>query len=357
LEKLKILFLIPSLTNAGPIRVVQSLVDHLNDSYIDCEVWYFDTNEGLKFSCTTRKVNLNCIFRIKSFDVIHSHGIRPDFFVAFIKILGFKIVSVTTSHNIMSDDLYYQYNWFISKVFTKVWIFLWNFQNKVVVLSNQALEYYRNYISSDKLEVIGNGLPDCKTGPFIDNDYSIIQRIKKEYFVLGSCCFVTKRKGLEQIIQLLKLNNYLALVLVGSGPELNNLEQEAINLNVRDRCLFLGYRSNAQDYYPFFDVVVIPSRSEGFPLLLIEALRASKPVLLSEIPIFREIADSSFAVFFQLDNIPSLNNSLMEIFPIINEFGFNARKKFEVDLTVEKMAGRYMELYKRVARFNLNELL
>jgi glycosyltransferase involved in cell wall biosynthesis len=257
----------------------------------------------------------------------------------------------------MSDDLYYQYNWFISKVFTKVWIFLWNFQNKVVVLSNQALEYYRNYISSDKLEVIGNGLPDCKTGPFIDNDYSIIQRIKKEYFVLGSCCFVTKRKGLEQIIQLLKLNNYLALVLVGSGPELNNLEQEAINLNVRDRCLFLGYRSNAQDYYPFFDVVVIPSRSEGFPLLLIEALRASKPVLLSEIPIFREIADSSFAVFFQLDNIPSLNNSLMEIFPIINEFGFNARKKFEVDLTVEKMAGRYMELYKRVARFNLNELL
>lgn len=62
------------------------------------------------------------------------------------------------------------------------------------------------------------------------------------------------------------------LVLVGDGPERANLEEQSQQLVDRDRVLFVGWTTNVGAIMEQADVFVLPSRYEGFPNALLEAM-------------------------------------------------------------------------------------
>ena len=62
------------------------------------------------------------------------------------------------------------------------------------------------------------------------------------------------------------------LVLVGDGPERKNLEKEARNLKLSNYIFFAGYQENPYKFMRESDVFVSSSRSEGFGIVLVEAL-------------------------------------------------------------------------------------
>jgi glycosyltransferase involved in cell wall biosynthesis len=72
-----------------------------------------------------------------------------------------------------------------------------------------------------------------------------------------------------------------SLVLVGGGPLRTDLEALARGLDVGDRVLFPGRLPGAaqSDIFPMFDVACLTSRSEGFPIVLLEAGMAGVPVV------------------------------------------------------------------------------
>ena len=125
---------------------------------------------------------------------------------------------------------------------------------------------------------------------------------------------VTKIKGVHQTILALKhLPDYF-FIIVGDGIELENLKSLAKRENVYDRCWFLGYKKNAISYLKYFDVYAATSYSEGFSLSLIEAGQSKLPIVCSDIPIFKEQYNQNEAVFYQLDNIPSLANAITKAY-------------------------------------------
>lgn len=77
------------------------------------------------------------------------------------------------------------------------------------------------------------------------------------------------------------------LVIVGSGKEMNALENHAKDLNVRDRVFFEGEK-DATPYYTLADLILVPSLYEGYGLVIVEALAAGKPVLSTDVGIARE---------------------------------------------------------------------
>jgi glycosyltransferase involved in cell wall biosynthesis len=81
-------------------------------------------------------------------------------------------------------------------------------------------------------------------------------------------------------------------VLVGDGPDRVRLEQLAHRLGLDSaHCQFLGPRHPVLPYLRHFDVFLLPSRREGFGLAPLEAMAAGVPVVLSDLPAFRELTN------------------------------------------------------------------
>ena len=75
----------------------------------------------------------------------------------------------------------------------------------------------------------------------------------------------------------------LRIAIVGEGPLEAELRRQAQALDLDGTVVFAGPSSNAADELAAADVVVVPSRWEGWPLVVAEALRLERPVVASEV--------------------------------------------------------------------------
>ena len=83
------------------------------------------------------------------------------------------------------------------------------------------------------------------------------------------------------------------LVLVGDGERRGALEEEAERLGVRDRVHLLGVRHDVADLLGAADLFVFASRSEGFGLVVLEALAAGLPVVAQRLPTLAAMVDDT----------------------------------------------------------------
>ncbi len=103
-------------------------------------------------------------------------------------------------------------------------------------------------------------------------------------------------KGLDVLLEALALRRAagqpFTLFLVGQGPQKAALQQQAERLGLADRVRFLGSRPHDEltSWYQAADLFVLPSRSEGVPLVLLEAIACGTPFVASAVGGIPEIA-------------------------------------------------------------------
>jgi glycosyltransferase involved in cell wall biosynthesis len=285
-------------------------------------------------------------FRFSDFDIIHTNGIRPDLF-AFLYRKKIRY-HISTIHNFVFEDLFYTYNSLVSWFFGNIWLILWKRADKLVCVSKEMKFYYSKWFSPAKLGVIYNGIEetDNSLSPDIDVIRSINDFHSQGLKVLGSVGILTKRKGIDHVMYLVAADNRLAFVIIGEGKELQNLINLSERLNIINRCLFCGFRNNAVKYVRYFDLFIMPSKSEGFGLALIEAVQQKVPVICSDIEVFKELFNSAEVTYFKLEDLTSLS----EAFKIAIETGSVkadlAYVRYLNNYTASLMAGEYYKLYK-----------
>lgn len=79
------------------------------------------------------------------------------------------------------------------------------------------------------------------------------------------------------------------LLIVGDGPERDKLIEQAARAGVEERVVFAGFRSDARRLYDLMDCFVLPSRSEGLPVALLEAMSAGVPALATDVGSCRDV--------------------------------------------------------------------
>lgn len=67
-------------------------------------------------------------------------------------------------------------------------------------------------------------------------------------------------------------------VLVGDGPDEANLRRQAAQLGIEDRIVWAGFQKNVAPYYAMATIYALPSRSEGSPNVILEAMAAGLPI-------------------------------------------------------------------------------
>ncbi len=88
---------------------------------------------------------------------------------------------------------------------------------------------------------------------------------------------------------IVKQRDDVHFVLAGSGPEERALREKAAALNLTKHVTFLGYVTDTAQLYPALDLLLMPSRFEGLPMTLLEAMAMRVPVVASRLDGIAEI--------------------------------------------------------------------
>jgi len=190
-------------------------------------------------------------------DIVHTHFAKASEIFHFLnKALGIR--HVATKHNPRKGRIY-------------------NKLEHVIAVSKGVADSVRH----DNVKIIYNGIH-----PIHLADDAPIHSV----FTILAVGRLDKIKAFDRLInECSKLKFEFNLVIVGEGTERINLENLAINLNIKDKVKFLGFRLDIPQLMQRSDIVVVCSHSEGFSLVLIEAMFYSKMVISRRVGIAAEI--------------------------------------------------------------------
>ena len=343
---MKIAVILPSLLDTAPIKVAKDIVETLISQGCKVDVFYLREPVELIFNCSVRRIGIFEKIEFEKYDFIHSHMLRPDFYI-WIHRKSIQCVCVSTLHNEIGKVLEDYYGFIRSKIFTPLWVMFLRSHDKVVCLSKVAQNQLERKYRIKRVTYIYNG----RTVPqsFISKiDKKILKAKAEQFILLGVIANISRIKGISQIIEVLDDLEEYCLVIIGSGPELEHLKLLAREKGLEDRCVFFGYKKNAFVFLEYIDVYMMTSYSEGFPLVLIEAAQYSKPTVCSNLPIFKEFFNKNQVSFFDLDNKASLIEAIKDAVDRKNILAENIYSAYVKKYTKDIMGENYYKLFKKL---------
>ena len=122
-----------------------------------------------------------------------------------------------------------------------------------------------------------------------------------------------KRKNVNSLLEAKKIaNSDYYLVIVGDGPQFKKLNKKVQDEGIRD-VIFTGSRNDVENIIPSCDVLVLPSFSESFGLVLIEALACGKPVIGSDVGGITEIINDDVGLLVNPNKVSSIAEAIDKI--------------------------------------------
>ena len=169
--------------------------------------------------------------------------------------------------------------------------------------------------------------------------------------VLGAIGRLDRQKGFDVLLRSLAQVPQAQLVVVGDGQERDALERLAAELDLSERVRFEGWREDARRYLTTFDVLVVPSRFEGFPLVIVEAMLAGLPVVASAVGSVPEsVLDGTTGLLVPPEDAVALASALRTLLghPALRAQMGASGRKHALGFTSEAMARAYGDLYEKV---------
>jgi glycosyltransferase involved in cell wall biosynthesis len=148
-----------------------------------------------------------------------------------------------------------------------------------------------NVASPSKTSIVYNGIEiDRFSHPLNKETAQKKFDIAPTDFIFGNVGRLHEQKGHKYLLQAFaKVADRSRLLIIGDGDLKDELIKLAEDLQISDRVLFLGARSDVHEFLSVIDVFVVPSLWEGQPIALLEALAISKPCIASAVDGIPEI--------------------------------------------------------------------
>lgn len=290
--------------------------------------------------------SLSKLIRKLNPDIIHIHS-------SFAGMIRMKFLFSSFKKRIIYCAHGWSFNQDISLVrknIYKIMEFFLSFGcEKIINISNYE-EINSSFIENNKMITIYNSLPLCDDAlPHITHKFNKNSEVLKILFV-GR---LDKQKGIDLLVRSVNSmdeSNSCELTIVGDA-----VVNPIIEKKNTDNIKFLGWLDKTKVYQAMSeaDVLVIPSRWEGFGLVALEAMRAHCLVLASDAGALPEIVlneDTGFV--FHSGSLDSLEYELKQVkslSPLQKEIMEDkAYRRFEYCFSYNKMLDQIMKLYNLV---------
>lgn len=292
--------------------------------------------------------------RKNRFDIVHSHLAYPTGYIAVRLKKKLAVPVVITSHkgDIIPESRYRQ------RLIPRKRI-CWALEKADAVTAvSSELKHIIDELTSHKANslVIPNGvdMPPEIAGSMPETCAEMAG--KSFMLTLGR---LHRYKGLDVLLDAMKLlsdrgTEIPHLVIAGDGKEMENLQRQATNLGLAGKVTFCGAVFGDRKHWllrncGFF---LQPSRAEGMPLTLLEAMAHGKPVIGTKISGISElVTDRENGLLVEPEDSLSLSKAILAL---LNNKGI-ARMQSRAKLVASKMtwsaiADRYLDLYEQLLK-------
>ena len=280
---------------------------------------------GLMFKINAKKA-LEELLKEVDIDIIHGHYLFPAGAASVEVGKKHGIKTYVTAHGSDMFEMYKKQFFmrpFIKKVLKKAdVVFAVSNALKDEILATNVLNIknktrlYWNSVDIDKFK-------DTTNSSF----KSQFKNNKPIVLFVGN---IIKRKNVNSLLEAKKIaKSDYNLVVVGGGPLLKNLKDKVANENISD-VYFTGSRNDVEEIIPAGDVLVLPSFSESFGLVLIEALACGIPVIGSNVGGIKEIITSEVGLLIDPNNPETIADAIDKMIldgEFRNNLASNARNR------------------------------
>lgn len=310
--------------------------------------------ESAIFPCAG-KFDFKLILLIRGFiknnkiDLIHCHGYKSNFY----GLLASKnsIPTVTTNHNWLTSHWKLKIYCF----FDSIWI---RFFDRIITVSEEVKNDMLKYrIPARKIHVINNGIDLSRFKKNV-----LVQKVREELGIIGDSKVIGTIgrlgyvKGHKYLLlaaeKIVELNKAVKFLIVGDGPLRSKLTDKAKSLGLIDHIIFTGYRKDIPELLSIMDIFVLPSLKEGFPMVLLEAMAAKKPVIATRVgAIPNVIKNNENGILVEPGDVYDLKNKIVKLIEdphITQEIAHKGYTKIIEDFSSEIMCVKYLNLYKEL---------
>lgn len=282
----------------------------------------------------------------ESVSVVHTHGYRSDI-VGGIAARRAGAALVTTVHGFTGGTLK-------NRSFEALARFAFRRFDAVVAVSNPQLELLRaSGVPESRIRVIANALAP-HSAPLDRTSARRELGLPADGLIAGWVGRVSHEKAVDVFIDAIHSisDRVLHAAIVGDGPDRPSQQARAESLSP-GRFQWLGSVPDAARFYAAFDVFVLSSRTEGLPMVLLEAMAARVPIVSTRVGGVPDLLSPEQGMLVPPDDSRALATAIRETIDDpcpASARAQAAQQRQRAEFDVEPWAARYETLYRHVIR-------
>lgn len=285
------------------------------------------------------------------YDLVHVHLFPAGLFVAMASVLFPHIPLVYTEHNVWNRRRG-------SKLWKPIDGFMYGRYHKILAVSNEVARKLTARIpaAGPKITILPNAVQVSRFGQVSSSDAN---RLREELSIAPTSrvlLFVgrlTRAKGLDVLLDAFSMLEQDAVLLIaGDGPLRDELFTRAYRKNIEQRARFLGFRKDIPKLLMASDMFVLPSRWEGIPIALLEAMACGKPIAASGVGGITEVIDHGRDGLLvspgDVDALHQVLRLLLNDHTLAERLGRAAKSKAATQFSVGVVEKQLLDLYEEI---------
>lgn len=294
---------------------------------------------------------LHQLFRQQKPDILHTHLPRADLLGFLSCLSGFSGTWVCSVHGIYAN--HWRGRWTLP-----LFGWIWRKADQTVAISEAVKNWLvRNYrLPYKKIQVVYYGIE-------LERWVSPTQNLRKTWELIGKPFIGTvgrlePRKGHDVLIQAMPLIvrqfPQAMLLIAGHDPwgYRRVLERLAIQLGMESHVRLLGFQGDIPSFLHAVDVFAFASRSEGFGQVVIEAMAAGRPVVVSRIaPLTEIVVDGETGFWAEPESPKDFAEKILWLLSHPHEVRHmveKAQQRVRECFSAEVMANKTLDIYRKV---------
>jgi len=283
------------------------------------------------------------LVRKKKIEVIHTHHRMAACYAVILKIFFPKVHLVYTAHNVFYDK----------KKLTKLSL---TKTNIIAVGNHVKMNLMQEFhIPEERIDVIYNSVEIFENQEMHLNPK--LSSLKQQgYVLLGAIGRLSEQKGMDVFVnafsKIKKEHSKVKAVIIGDGEQREELQNLICERGLEKDVFILGYQEHVTSLISQLDLVVMPSRWEGFPLTPIEVFAMKKTIVASDIGGINEIVkDHENGLLVAADDVEAFVAAIQKLMreeTFKNRLEENARKYYEENFAYLIFVEKYNLFYQKM---------
>lgn len=283
-------------------------------------------------------------------DVLHGHGAKGG---AYVRVIGSFMRGsqsrVTRTYSPHGGSLHYDRKSLKGKIIFAIERFLERITDAIVFVSDHERQAYNDKVGPPKTNtyLVYNGLNEEDFQPVVNkknaSDFLYIGMMRD---LKGPDVFIDAFRLTEQLV-----GRPLSATMVGDGPDKETYQDKIIKMGLGKR-IDMHPAMNARAAFALSQSVVVPSRAEAMPYIVMETVAANKPIISTNVGGIPEILGTDSSTMVPPDDVNKLAEKMARA---ITEEGWLAsvqpdRDEFTKRFSVQTMAEGILDVYREPSR-------